>query len=118
MSATGKHYTGHGTVSVDSHDGTPRDPRTLSTIEQSDLIPFAKLIPELQGIMSAHIVFPEIDAQPIVWAHDLGEEKNARLREFYRDRTFWRVIVGDSNRAALERWSPINNSFEMVNWFQ
>jgi hypothetical protein len=31
----------------------------------------------------------DIDAQDIVWAHDLGPVENARLLEYYKDRKIW-----------------------------
>jgi beta-N-acetylhexosaminidase len=70
MSATGKHFPGHGSITVDSHVGIPRDPRHFIDIENADLIPFKKLVPDLQAIMSAHIIFPDVDAQyPATLSH-------------------------------------------------
>ena len=63
MSATAKHFPGHGSITIDSHVGIPRDPRHFADIENADLLPFKKLVPDLQAIMSAHIIFPEVDAQ-------------------------------------------------------
>jgi beta-N-acetylhexosaminidase len=63
MSATGKHFPGHGSITIDSHVGIPRDLRNFTEIESADLVPFKKLLPDLQAIMSAHIIFPEVDAQ-------------------------------------------------------
>lgn len=31
----------------------------------------------------------DIDGQRIVWAHDLGDEANRRLRTYYKDRKYW-----------------------------
>ncbi|MSP52929.1 MAG: beta-N-acetylhexosaminidase [Gammaproteobacteria bacterium] len=70
MSATAKHFPGHGSITVDPHVGIPRDPRHFADIENADLIPFKKLVPDLQAIMSAHIIFPEVDAQyPATLSH-------------------------------------------------
>ncbi len=30
-----------------------------------------------------------IDAAPVIWAHDLGPEENKRLLDYYKGRTFW-----------------------------
>ncbi len=31
----------------------------------------------------------KIDDAPVIWAHDLGQEENERLRRYYADRSFW-----------------------------
>ena len=31
----------------------------------------------------------DIDAAPVVWAHDMGAEQNQLLASYYRDRSFW-----------------------------
>ncbi|MEE9446714.1 MAG: beta-N-acetylhexosaminidase [Arenicellales bacterium] len=62
MQATGKHFPGHGHVLADSHLETPTDQRTLSDIEANDLKPFVALKDQLGAVMTAHIDFPEIDA--------------------------------------------------------
>ncbi|WP_133492476.1 beta-N-acetylhexosaminidase [Alcanivorax sp. 24] len=63
MSATGKHFPGHGHVQADSHLELPEDPRTLSEMA-ADLAPFRALAPRLDGIMPAHVRYPAMDAQP------------------------------------------------------
>ena len=35
----------------------------------------------------------DVDASPVVWAHDIGPEANAELLRYYRDRTPWIVDV-------------------------
>ncbi len=35
----------------------------------------------------------DIDGSPVVWAHDLGEEKNAELLDYFADRQCWMVEV-------------------------
>jgi len=81
MQAVGKHFPGHGRLSVDSHISESRDPRTLQELEQSDLIPFQKLIQEnlLAAIMPAHTVFPAVDDAIVcrskVWLEDILRER-------------------------------------------
>lgn len=66
MAAVGKHFPGHGSVSLDSHTDIPVDERIFDAVERDDLIPFAKLCrTELAGIMPAHIIFPHIDSYPV-----------------------------------------------------
>ena len=63
MAATGKHFPGHGSVTLDSHVAMPIDERTLNEIENDDLIPFAALMKRgMPALMAAHIVFPNVDA--------------------------------------------------------
>ena len=31
----------------------------------------------------------DIDAAPVIWAHDLGKAENERLRQYYAGRSFW-----------------------------
>ena len=62
MGATGKHFPGHGGVTADSHLETPRDLRSLGELETRDLIPFRQLLPVLDAVMPAHILFPAVDS--------------------------------------------------------
>jgi len=65
MAATGKHFPGHGAVALDSHLDLPVDERDLDTLRAKDLLPFRQLIDDgLEGIMPAHVVYPNIDAMP------------------------------------------------------
>lgn len=65
MAATGKHFPGHGAVALDSHLTLPIDNRDLDTIRTKDFLPFQQLINEgLEGIMPAHVLYPNIDSNP------------------------------------------------------
>lgn len=65
MSAVGKHFPGHGSVVADSHHDVPVDERPLVDIEQEDLQPFAHLVRSgLRAVMPAHVIYPQVDAQP------------------------------------------------------
>ncbi len=81
MPATGKHFPGHGQVTLDSHIDKPTDSRQLSEIEHLDLAPFLNLIPEgmLAAVMPAHITFTSIDDQPVgysrYWLQNLLRDK-------------------------------------------
>jgi beta-N-acetylhexosaminidase len=75
MAATGKHFPGHGSVEADSHVAIPVDQRTFAQIEAHDLKPFVALASALQGIMPAHVIFPEVDNRPAgfspIWLQDV-----------------------------------------------
>jgi beta-N-acetylhexosaminidase len=65
MAACGKHFPGHGYVVADSHVDIPVDRRTLADIALSDMVPFRLMIEAgLAAVMPAHVVYPEVDAQP------------------------------------------------------
>ncbi|REC96041.1 beta-N-acetylhexosaminidase [Kushneria indalinina] len=82
MASIGKHFPGHGGVTLDSHLVMPEDTRTLETLESHDLIPFRALSDELTGVMPAHVRFTQIDDRPAGFSrrwleylrHDIGFE--------------------------------------------
>ena len=65
MGACGKHFPGHGWVKADSHLSIPIDERPLAEIEK-DMQPYRKL--DLEAIMPAHVVYPEIDSRTAVFS--------------------------------------------------
>ncbi|MFC0338817.1 beta-N-acetylhexosaminidase [Kushneria avicenniae] len=64
MAGIGKHFPGHGGVTLDSHLVMPEDDRTLEMLESRDLIPFRALAKRLTGVMPAHVRFTRVDDQP------------------------------------------------------
>lgn len=76
MQAVLKHFPGHGFVTPDTHVDFAVDERHLSVVEQADLIPFVELMhhQNVLGVMMSHVVFKNIDAQPVslshYWVHD------------------------------------------------
>jgi len=64
MAATGKHFPGHGWAEADSHVAIPVDERSLEQIRAVDLQPFAQLGAQLAAVMPAHVIYPQVDAQP------------------------------------------------------
>ncbi len=76
MAATGKHFPGHGSVKPDSHEELPVDHRSLEDLLKDDLSPFIHFIKQdLPALMTAHILFPEIDKLPVsfspYWLQDV-----------------------------------------------
>ena len=69
MVATGKHFPGHGSVSVDSHVASPVDERDYSEVAKQDLLPFAHTIRNgIGAVMAGHVVFPRVDSLPAVFS--------------------------------------------------
>ncbi|UNG20379.1 beta-N-acetylhexosaminidase [Stutzerimonas zhaodongensis] len=64
MAATGKHFPGHGWAEADSHVAIPVDERGLDELRGKDLVPFRKLAAELDAVMPAHVIYPQIDDRP------------------------------------------------------
>lgn len=80
MAVTGKHFPGHGGVTEDSHLELPVDSRPLAEIEGKDLLPFKHLLPSLDALMPAHIVFPAVDDQNAVGFSSLWLQGYLRSR--------------------------------------
>ena len=60
-----KHFPGHGDTSVDSHLGLPVIPHSLERLHEIELAPFKAAIAHgVPGVMTTHIVFPELDEHP------------------------------------------------------
>jgi len=61
MVAIAKHFPGHGGVVGDSHHCLPEDERTIKEVKEHDLLPYNELVDEIQGIMTAHVLFKNCD---------------------------------------------------------
>ncbi|MEO1855493.1 beta-N-acetylhexosaminidase [Chromohalobacter sp.] len=64
MVAVGKHFPGHGGVTLDSHHALPEDSRPLSVLREHDLVPFKALSGKLDAMMPAHVVYTAFDTRP------------------------------------------------------
>jgi beta-N-acetylhexosaminidase len=75
MKSTGKHFPGHGSVVADSHVDDVVDRRSLEEIRQTDMAPFRELMPVLDSLMIAHVVYPRVDERPAgyssAWMQDI-----------------------------------------------
>lgn len=66
VSATAKHFPGHGDTSVDSHLGLASVPHDRSRLDQVELYPFKEAIKaKVEAIMTAHVSFPAIEPDGI-----------------------------------------------------
>ena len=62
--ATAKHFPGHGDTTVDSHLGLPTITHSMTRLEKIEIKPFASIASSVKAIMSAHIIFKEMDDVP------------------------------------------------------
>ncbi|KAF4325166.1 hypothetical protein G195_001310 [Phytophthora kernoviae 00238/432] len=66
VAATAKHFPGHGDTAVDSHLGMVTVPHERNRLEQVELLPFRRAIEAgVDAIMTAHVIFPAIEPEPI-----------------------------------------------------
>lgn len=142
MPTTGKHFPGHGSVREDSHLELPCDSRAWEDIESYDLVPFKELMPLLNAVMPAHILFPEVDSevvgfsghwlqnilrqqmgfQGVVFSDDLSMEGAVSLGS-YGDRAIAALVAGcdivlacnnrDGAIEVIEALEQYTNSFEI-----
>ncbi|HEY0872958.1 MAG TPA: glycoside hydrolase family 3 protein [Vicinamibacterales bacterium] len=65
VSATLKHFPGHGDTDVDSHLGLPIIKHPKTRLDQMELVPFrAGIAAGADAVMTAHIELPELDPTP------------------------------------------------------
>ncbi|WP_408893626.1 beta-N-acetylhexosaminidase [Paenibacillus taichungensis] len=64
ISATAKHFPGHGDTDTDSHLDLPVIPHDRERVERVELIPFrAAIAAGVDAMMSAHIYFPALEPE-------------------------------------------------------
>ncbi|RTE87412.1 MULTISPECIES: beta-N-acetylhexosaminidase [Gammaproteobacteria] len=111
MRNVGKHFPGHGTVVADSHIAIPEDMRSKQEIWSKDLVPFKELVDQLDAIMPAHVIYPELDTMPAgfskFWVQDvLREELGFKGVVISDDLTMEGAkVVGDVNARAQAAFS-------------
>lgn len=62
--AVPKHFPGHGSAVVDSHNGLPVINKPLTAVESTELAPFKRAFADSQtdALMTAHVVLPALDS--------------------------------------------------------
>jgi len=65
-----KHFPGHGDTHVDSHHDLPVVDKSIAELQALELLPFAALKDEAPAMMTAHIVYPQLDSDhPATLSH-------------------------------------------------
>jgi len=95
VAACAKHFPGHGRTDADSHLALPVVRASLSDLRRTDLVPFRAAIDAgVRAVMTAHVVFPEIDDVPATIS---GRLLDGLLRE---ELGFGGVIITDALEMA------------------
>jgi beta-N-acetylhexosaminidase len=58
-----KHFPGHGDTHQDSHHDLPVVNKTEAELEATELLPFRALAADAPSVMTAHIVYPQLDPE-------------------------------------------------------
>lgn len=96
-----KHFPGHGDTHMDSHHALPVVDKSLAELEALELLPFRILAPSAPSLMTAHIVYPQIDPElPATLSRAL-------LTGLLRERIGYQgVVITDAlmMKAVHKRW--------------
>ncbi len=68
-----KHFPGHGDTFQDSHTGLPVIEKSMEELEACELIPFKETAEKTDMVMTAHIVFPQIESDTYISVKDGSE---------------------------------------------
>jgi len=93
-----KHFPGHGNTLADSHEELPVDHADLERLRQVEFLPFKKVFrARLDLVMTAHILFPEVDPDfPVTLSEKF---LNEIMKEEFRYRNL--IISDDLGMKAL-----------------
>ena len=92
--STLKHFPGHGDTDTDSHTGLPCIDKSYDELKNNELIPFQACINAgCQMIMTAHIVYPQIETNTYI-SQKTGEE-------IYIPATLSKTIITDILRGDM-----------------
>lgn len=58
-----KHFPGHGDTHVDSHHALPTVDKSRAELDALELAPFKALASQAPAVMTAHIVYPQLDPE-------------------------------------------------------
>ncbi len=105
-----KHFPGHGDVTIDSHLSLPIVNKTLVELKNCELIPFAELAKEAPCILTAHILFPQVDPDhpaslSHIWLSDILRKEMGFTGVILTDSLTMRAVLQNNKtiaEAALE----------------
>ena len=106
-----KHFPGHGDTHTDSHLDLPVVNKSRAELEDYELAPFRALLPHSPSLMSAHILFPELDGN---WPATLSP---AILGDLLRQRWNYQGVAitdGMNMKAIRERWGQAVGSAQAL----
>jgi beta-N-acetylhexosaminidase len=69
-----KHFPGHGDTLLDSHLALPTVAHDTDRLRSVELVPFARLAREADSIMTAHVLYPALDALPATLSRRISTE--------------------------------------------
>ncbi len=90
-----KHFPGHGVTNTDSHESTPVVEKSLDALRRYELVPFAEALKSADGVMVAHILYPNIDEDRI------ASQSSVFITELLREEFgFSGIVMSDDFRMA------------------
>ncbi len=113
VSATAKHFPGHGDTVIDSHLDLPTIAASLTQLRMSALVPFVAAIAErVDLIMSAHVLYPALERGGVP-----ATLSPATLSGLLRDELHFNGIISTDcleMRAIADRFSPAESATKAV----
>ncbi|WP_374661434.1 beta-N-acetylhexosaminidase [Inhella sp.] len=96
-----KHFPGHGDTHEDSHHALPQVDKSLPELEALELRPFRRLNGCAPALMTAHIVYPQLDPERPATLSPFFLTELLRRRIGYQG-----VVITDAlmMRAIADRW--------------
>ena len=74
MANCAKHFPGHGFAEADSHVSLPEDSRDAEEILSFDVAPYRSLTDVLASAMTAHVLYPKLDAVPASFSRKIATD--------------------------------------------
>ena len=97
-----KHFPGQGDASIDTHVGSAIIDRSLAELDECELVPFRRMLPDSEMVMIAHCIYPKLAPEAAScspWI--IGELLRKRLG-------FAGVVVSDDmNMGAIPQDSKV-----------